>query len=126
VLSKFLRVGLVASLLVGSGAHVALLQTCAWAAMAARRLASKPPAQALREVFDGEHPCAICLKVRSNAQPNEKTLAAPSAGQLDLLHVRLVSSVGSTRILWTVEPDQDCAKDALAAVATPPPRSLPA
>ena len=80
-----LAIFVIAALFVSSGAHIALLQSYAWAAMAVRATRSSSPRQELAKAFDGNHPCALCLKVRGGAKPEQGTLRSPTDSKVDLM-----------------------------------------
>jgi hypothetical protein len=76
---------LVASL----GLHLALLQSVAWSLMFAgfMRAGDSIPA-ALSKTFDGQHPCRLCVWVRSkaadSARDSSPSHAAPNLPKLEL------------------------------------------
>ena len=82
--SPLLRLALVAALLAGLDAHLALLQGYAWGSMAWRAARSGTVTSALTEAFDGRHPCAVCLVVKRAAPV--PTLSAAAPAKADLFH----------------------------------------
>lgn len=70
-------------MLVLSGLHWSLLQCAAWTGMVIDYSRERGVATGLRETFDGDHPCAMCLAIRSartdEHQQQNGTLSTPSA-----------------------------------------------
>lgn len=66
------RLLLIASLLFSMGAHLAIIQTVAWARMAVDYSRNSNLGTSLQKTFDGRHPCPLCLKLRkaSSAGPS--------------------------------------------------------
>jgi hypothetical protein len=72
----FARIGkifLVLALVAMLGAHWALLQSVAWTAMLADNLCKQSVKEAVRETFDGNHPCDICKAIAAGKQSEKKT-----------------------------------------------------
>lgn len=89
VASRLLRLALVSALLTGMGAHLAVLQGCAWAAMTWRAVHGRTVSQALSETFDGKHPCPVCAAIKASS-PAE-SLTAASVPPLDMIaHAPLI------------------------------------
>jgi hypothetical protein len=76
VTRSFLRLSLVAALLCGLDAPAVLLQGYAWTTMLLRGARSGSISRAITQTFDGEHPCAVCERVRGSA-PAQSLSAAP-------------------------------------------------
>lgn len=82
--------GLVCWLVASIGLHLALLQSVAWSLMFAgfMRSGDSIPA-ALGKTFDGQHPCRLCVWVRSKASDSAKdsspSHAAPNLPKLELV-----------------------------------------
>jgi len=62
--ARLFRLALVAALLGLNNAHVSVLQVAAWARMAVQFSRTAPVQCALQQTLDGEHPCAMCMKLR--------------------------------------------------------------
>ena len=71
---------LLAALHLGVG-HLGVMQAVAWAKMLRDYSAEKGIAQAVRETFDGEHPCAMCCKIAQQKQDEERKEPALPAGR---------------------------------------------
>jgi hypothetical protein len=80
--ARLTRLALIAALLCGSGAHLAVLQGWAWAAMALRGARGGSVARAVTETFDGRHPCAVCAAVRRAAPTASLCASAPLKADL--------------------------------------------
>lgn len=55
------------------GGHWALLQSVAWARMISDFSRTDSLGTALAKTFDGEHPCAMCLKIRAGRAHEKKS-----------------------------------------------------
>lgn len=62
--ARLLRLALVAAVLGLNNAHVSVLQMVAWARMAVQFSRTATVQCALQQTLDGEHPCAMCMKLR--------------------------------------------------------------
>ena len=118
-----LRLALIAALLMGSGAHLALLQGGAWAAMAWRASRGASPAAALTRTFDGRHPCAVCLVVKK-AAPGGPSLAPAASAPLDMI-ARSAVSVSAPAPAREFRPFRAASAEGGApAPLSPPPNPL--
>jgi hypothetical protein len=84
-LAKFL---LVCALMVAIGGHWLVLQSVAWTTMFAANLANHASVrEAVRETFDGQHPCPLCQVVRAGKRSEQKSeLPSPTLKQLEFVH----------------------------------------
>ncbi|MDP3541988.1 MAG: hypothetical protein Q8T11_05905 [Elusimicrobiota bacterium] len=83
-MKKLVRLLLVASVLYGTGAHWAALQSAAWAGMIATRAGESSWSETLKSTFSGERPCPVCKIVDKGASA-ERYIAIPgSAPSLEL------------------------------------------
>jgi hypothetical protein len=64
--------GSLVAILVTMGLHWDLLQALAWTRMLAQYSRTEPLSQAVGMTFDGQHPCPLCLKIRSGRQQQER------------------------------------------------------
>lgn len=80
----FLRLLLVASVLYGTGAHWAALQSAAWAGMIAARAGESSWAEAVSSAFSGERPCRMCRVVEKGAKAGQGPAVLRSSPGLDL------------------------------------------
>lgn len=55
------------------GGHWAVFQTVAWGRMIADFARTDSLGAALAKTFDGEHPCAMCLKIRAGRAQEKKS-----------------------------------------------------
>lgn len=123
--AKLCRLLLVWALLLGSGAHLAVLQSCAWAAMTVSNFkAAGSVSAALERTFDGLHPCSVCLKVKNESQSRKKTDVQRSDLKLDLFFARARLAPPASAPSW---PRPLSARPAAAVPLScdpPPPRRL--
>ena len=55
-----------------AGGHWLALQSVAWARMIANYARQDSLVVAVQKTFDGEHPCPMCLKIRTGRQQEER------------------------------------------------------
>jgi hypothetical protein len=73
------RAVLLGLVLAVSGGLRPALQGVAWTGMLVRYSRTVPLREAVRQTFDGEHPCAMCLALRAAAaQKSQPELSAPA------------------------------------------------
>jgi hypothetical protein len=113
-------------LLVLGGGHWFALQSVAWLTMLVGNLGTAPISQAVRETFDGKHPCALCDAIAAAKKSDKKSEATTPPARLEFLpptpsfafvhhvHFRPASPSGSLRGIFLQPPP------------TPPPRLIPA
>lgn len=114
------------------GGHWGVMQMVAWAQMLRDYSQDRSVAEAVIDTFDGEHPCAMCQKIKSCRAEEEKQKPA-SLLKMDQSGSWLVTSVVALDLPespWTRENSlvgfvipQPLAAQYLAAPATPPPRA---
>ena len=63
------------ALLMTLGVHWILLQSVAWVGMVAEYSRSASVREALRETFDGQHPCRLCLQIRDGREQQKREQA---------------------------------------------------
>lgn len=64
---------LAAALFLTTGTHWAVLQSIAWVNMMVCYSEKAPVAVALRETFDGHHPCPLCKAIAAAKKSEKKT-----------------------------------------------------
>ena len=79
-----IRLLLVASVLYGTGAHWAALQSAAWASMIATRVGGSSLAEVVSSTFSGEKPCHMCRIVEKGAKAEQGPSILRSSPGLDL------------------------------------------
>jgi hypothetical protein len=72
VLSKICRVFLAIALCLCLGAHWAVLHSVAWGAMIVQYSQHASLATAVKQTFDGEHPCQLCKQIKT-VEHSQKT-----------------------------------------------------
>lgn len=126
MISRALRLLTIGALLAGSGVHLAVMQSYAWAAMAARNMRSAPATEALSKTFDGRHPCGLCIKIQKAPLSPHSLAAVPAAGPLDLLLPLERPALMAKASLIPVVINPDAGQQRPRTVTTPPPRALQA
>ena len=63
---------LIATLLVSTGGHLALLQTIAWGNLLVEFSSMGSFSEAVDKTFDGEHPCHLCKVVKKSKSEEDK------------------------------------------------------
>lgn len=77
MLKRFGNIFLAALLFLTAGTHWAVLQSIAWMGMIVTYSEKAPLAVALKETFDGKHPCCLCKTIaaaKKSARKDESTL----------------------------------------------------
>ena len=67
-----LRVLLAVTILDVTGGHWLVLQTVAWSQMIVKYSRTAPIKQAIRQTFDGAHPCELCHGIEKARQSEKK------------------------------------------------------
>jgi hypothetical protein len=95
---------LVASVLYGTGAHWAALQSVAWAGMIATRVSESSWAESITSTFSGENPCRFCKMVDKGSKSDQGPTLLRSVPGVDLIvsvaaHLNAVLSVNTPAVL---------------------------
>jgi hypothetical protein len=77
---KFLFIFL---LLAATGGETALLQCVAWGSMLAGNLRTVSVSQAVRQTFDGNHPCPLCMAIARAKKSAKKTDSISQSTRLE-------------------------------------------
>lgn len=93
VFQKILRGVLAACLLCTFDAHLPLLQTIAWTGMFVRNVQQEDVASALRDTFDGDHPCKLCHAIKVARETANESLTAPPVLRCDATLGPMVAGV---------------------------------
>jgi hypothetical protein len=118
-----LRLLAVAALLASSGLPAALLQSAAWASMAARNLKTATPAAALANALDGRHECSVCLKAQRLAQVPMASIGEAGRSRLHpIFPLAAVRAELSSRSVALAARSFRPISSAAPAVPLPPPR----
>jgi hypothetical protein len=72
VLKRFGNVFLAVALLLTTGSHWVVLQSIAWMGMIVTYSEKAPLAVALKETFDGKHPCPLCKAIAAAKKAGKK------------------------------------------------------
>lgn len=80
-----LRIILIAMIIQMTGGHWMLLQTIAWGRMIVDYSHSSSISTALKETFDGEHPCEMCKGIQKAKQTEKKQEAQQVTVKYDFL-----------------------------------------
>jgi hypothetical protein len=125
----FTRIGhvmLIIALLGASGAHWAVLQSVAWAAMLADNARTDFPQAAIEKTFDGKHPCALCKQIAKARQTERKPEAQSELKGLEFVQPRVAVSVHSpSDFLLLAARASAAAQLLMQSPPVPPPRTLP-
>ncbi len=120
----FLRVLLAVVILDTTSGH-GILQMAAWMRMIAVYSRSAPLTEALKETFDGQHPCGLCESIQKAKQTEKK----PEAIQLDIKREFFCQANGT--MILTPSTDSWLRVVSVVNLSTiserppvPPPRSL--
>lgn len=98
------RLFVVTAMIVAIGGHWAVLQSVAWTTMIVANAQSENFSDALKNTFDGDHPCELCKRIESGRQSEKKQdpQASFSIKKIDLFH-----QYSAVALLPPVSPDED-------------------
>ena len=122
---RITRFLLIAMLFSSMGAHLAVLQTVAWAKMVMTFSRSENLNTSLQKTFDGRHPCAMCLKVKKAAQSTASSLGA-SRNENPQEGILLESTPQITRIdtTWSLSMVFSSLNNYVVIPDSPPPKDI--
>src|ERR1700734_2220654 len=109
------------SFLSSMGAHLAVIQTVAWARMAVSFSRSCSLNTSLQKTFDGRHPCPLCMKIKKASQEGA-SLGAPADNRLDGAFVTSVPYVGKMNRVWSLSSVRRSSYDCIILPNCPPPK----
>jgi hypothetical protein len=82
-----------------AGGHYAVLQTVAWTGMLVDYSRSAGLVEGVKQTFDGDHPCKMCLSIEETKREEQKQqLPLVSAKPLDLKATALVLPADFSRV----------------------------
>lgn len=119
---RLARLAVLGAFLAGLGLPATLLQGAAWARMALTYARADGWRVAVAETFDGNHPCRLCLTLRSADTAPHSLSAAPSA---PVVHACPSSAPQPTTAVagWTLLVRPDAPRARARRVDTPPPEA---
>jgi hypothetical protein len=79
------RAAIVCALCFSIGGHWAALQSVAWAIMIVDYSRHVSLAEAVKQTFDGEHPCGLCKSIYAAKHQEKKQEAVPMTFKPDLI-----------------------------------------
>jgi hypothetical protein len=122
-----IRLLLVASVLYGTGAHWAALQSAAWAGMIATRVSESSWTEVVASTFSGEKPCQMCRIVEKGSKADQGPAVLRSSPGVDLA-VSVVAgfSVVLTASVPAVSPSPSVLRSSSRPSVPPPKIALPA
>jgi len=106
------------------GGHWAILQSVAWATMAASYAQSEPLKDALIKTFDGRHPCQICKFVAEGKKSEQRPEAPSPLLKLDLFLVEQSTALYPPSPRRDDEPSDRLPVRRTLQPPTPPPRAV--
>lgn len=111
------------ALLCSLDAHLPVLQVVAWTGMIASSARQDGLAEAIRDTFDGQHPCRLCRAIeREQHQPSESLKAAPVMPNDALPVARSDFTVAPPATRLAFAPSPESADAACFPPDVPPPR----
>ena len=122
VLRKASRILVILALLASVGGHWALLQSVAWTRMIIERTQEASFAGAVKDTFDGDHPCALCKRIVDGKQKEQQPEKSPPGAKVDLLCERRIMAIAppSQPIIFPSGPSEGTPRAERPPV--PPPR----
>lgn len=93
----FLRLGQIlacVALFSIAGGHYAVLQTVAWTGMLVDYSRSVGLVEGVKQTFDGEHPCKMCLSIEETKKEEQQQTPLTTVKPLDLKAIALALPLG--------------------------------
>ena len=118
------RLLLIASLFSSMGAHLAIIQTVAWARMAVSFSRSCSFEASLQKTLDGRHPCALCLKVKKASQAGPSLGASPNEYRVDGAYLASLAQIRRINLTWRLAPIITIAQHYIVPPDSPPPKGI--
>ena len=107
-----------------TGAHWAMLQSCAWTAMLAKNLREDSFAAAVTRTFDGNHPCRMCKAVAAGKNASRKTEFTGAVNRFEFLTVARCVIARVPELSALVPVTDESAASWSEQPPTPPPRAF--
>ena len=106
-----------------TGGHWAVLQTVAWTTMLAGSVGTDSFATAVRNTFDGKHPCCLCKQIAASKQSEKKSEFTVQFKPPEFLPAapRFVFAAPSSFLVLTAAGD--FLRSVCRTPPTPPPRA---
>ncbi len=77
---------LIVSLLLSGGTHWLVLQSVAWTTMLVARASETSLVEAVKQTFDGAHPCALCKTIEKGRAGEKQHDGAVLTAKIQLFH----------------------------------------
>ena len=122
MLSRTLRLVILASYLISIGMHTAVLQAVAWAKMTIDFARHETIEVSLEKTFDGRHPCPICVSLRKADSP-AVLVAAPAHSRLGSVVPTAAPRAACVVAVWDVAATPMPPFECVFSPATPPPKT---
>jgi hypothetical protein len=114
---------LVLAMFTSIGGHWLALQSVAWTAMLADHMRQESFAAALKETFDGRHPCALCQRIAAGKKSEQKTELAAPVQKFEFPPASAqLACFAPTTFAWQSSPDAVCVSWSQPP-PVPPPRA---
>lgn len=75
------RLFLILALVMSAGAHWVVLQGVAWTAMLVENTQCASLVEAVKQTFDGEHPCGLCKNIAAGKSKEDERKARSLSGK---------------------------------------------
>lgn len=123
---RLFQYAVVFAMVLAVGGPWAVLQTAAWCSMAINYSRQAPLRVALKETFDGKHPCSLCEVVRKGRSEDRRGPTAPRAIRIEAALPTATGELWSGRLpCRPVFSSDQTAISRFERPPLPPPRSLP-
>ena len=77
---------MIAALLTLGGAHWVVLQSVAWTTMLVEHSRGGPLLEAVKQTFDGAHPCSLCRQIEAGRKSEKQQEPAPLPVRIELFY----------------------------------------
>jgi hypothetical protein len=124
VFRRFAHGLLIVAVLATAGGHWAVLQSVAWTTMLADNLRTTSFCDAVKQTFDGKHPCGLCKQINQGRQTEKKSEAPLELKKLEFSYAPAVFAFSPPAAFRELRPGNDSAVPLIYPPPVPPPRSL--
>ena len=116
----------VGAIILGMGAHWAILQSVAWTGMVISYSLQSSFKEALHKTFDGKHPCPLCKQIAQGKRSEKKAEFAPAGKKFEFSYWPATFVFSAPSAYRVVRWQEEFLAPLFRAPPTPPPRQLPA
>ena len=119
---RTIRLLLIVALLSLGGAHWVVLQSVAWTTMLVEHSRESPLLEAVRQTFDGAHPCSLCHRIEAGRKTGKQQELVPMPVRVELFYEPPAGSVPPVRCAQVLNAPAEKSAARLWVPSLRPPR----